>query len=278
MRKRIFQAGIKGARVVGRYAAFSKGVPVECVVIAVRFIDDERNVSKQFTEYDVKDLRTGQIYNNVRRLDAVAGMDDGDENVLRPAQKLFGAASTLFDPKVAQLSQSDGDRVQVSFNYGSQHTAVITDVLPHPKMTYGTTRLQGMRRFSIHKGTSVETQQDGTYQIKRGNTTITLNPDETIEIAHQSGATMRFTNEGDIVTTPAKERDIIYGKGDENMVLGQQLKTVLENLVDAVLLATYPVSGAVAGPMAPPAATTLTQLKSTLDTILSKMSFTTREV
>jgi len=85
VRERIGQAGLRGARVVGKYPAFSKGLLAECVVIAVRFIDDARNISKTFTEYDVKDLRTGQIYPNVRRLDSTAGMDDGSDNVLRPA-------------------------------------------------------------------------------------------------------------------------------------------------------------------------------------------------
>jgi len=200
-RRRIGQAGIRGARVAGKYPAFSKGVPVECVVIAVYFIDDTGNLSKKYTEYDVKDLRTGQIYNNVRRVDSVAGMDDGEENVLRPAQKLIGAQSSSFDPKIDQLSQSDGDRVAVTFSYGAQHTPVITDVLPHPQLSYGTTKAQGQRRFQTHKGTSIETKSDGTYQIKRNDTTITLNADETIDIVHKSGSVMHFRDNGDIEAT-----------------------------------------------------------------------------
>jgi hypothetical protein len=201
------QAGLRGSRVVGKYAAFSKAAPVECVVIAVRYIDDKRNISKAFTEYDVKDLRTGQIYPNVRRLNSANGMDDGDEDVLRPAQKLIGATSPVFDPAVSQLSQSDGDRVMVSFSYGAQHTAVITDVLPHPKSTYGTKREQGQRRFTTHKGTSVETRQDGTHVITRGETSITLKADESIEIVHKSGSQMRFLDNGDIEVIA--KRDLI---------------------------------------------------------------------
>ncbi len=207
MRQRIGQAGIRGARVSGKYAPFSIGAPAECVVIAVYYIDDKQNVSQTFTEYDCKDLRTGQIYKNVRRLDSVAGMDDGSEQVLRPAQQLVGATSTTFDPKIDQLSQSDGDRVQVSFNYGAQHTAVISDVLPHPKMKYGTTKAQGRRKFETHQGTSVETKADGSYQIKRNDTTITLNADETIDIVHKSGSVMHFRDNGDIEVTA--NRDVI---------------------------------------------------------------------
>lgn len=291
-RKRIGQAGIRGARVVGKYPAFSKGVSTECVVIAVRYIDDTRNISKQFTEYDVKDLRTGQIYPNVRRVDSVAGMDDGEENVLRPAQKLIGAVSTVFDPKIAQLSQSDGDRVQVSFSYGAQHTPVITDVLPHPKLTYGTTREQGHRKFSTHKGTSVESQKDGTYQIKRGDTAITLsadetieikrgdtaitlNADETIEVKHKSGATLRFLDAGDIEMTPAQGRDVFVGKegATENMVLGQRLKVFLNTMITALLTATYSTALGPTSPMLPPAQVVLQQLQQQLDLLLSQMAF-----
>lgn len=208
MRHRIGQAGIRGARVVGKYPAFSKAMTVECVVIAVRYIDDEKNISKTYTEYDVKDLRTGQVYPNVRRLDSSAGMDDGDETVLRPAEKLTNNASS-FDPKVSQLTESDGDRVNVAFSYGSQNTPVITDVLPHPKLTYGTKREQGQRKFTTHKGTSVETKQDGTYIIKRGKTTITLNEDESIEVKHKSGSKMRFLDNGDIEVNPKAK--LIHG-------------------------------------------------------------------
>lgn len=199
------QAGLRGALVSGQYAPYSKVATTEGVVIAVRFIDDDRNISKTYVEYDVKDLRTGQIYNNCRRGDETAGMDDGSDNVLRPAQKQLGAASPIFDPKLAQLSQSDGDRVLLTFNYGAQHNAVIVAVLPHTKMTYGAKKEQGQRRFQTHKGTSIETKKDGTYQIKRNDTTITLQADEQIEIKHKSGSTVKMLDNGDVQVVPARE-------------------------------------------------------------------------
>jgi hypothetical protein len=201
VRERVVQAGLRGARVAGVFAPYSKVAQSEGVVIAVRYKDDVRNISKTYTEYDVKDLRTGQIYQNIRRSDQMQGMEDGDENVLRPAQKLIGAMSPVFDPKINQLSTSDGDRVLVQFSYGAQHTAVIVGVAPHAQMDYGTTREQGFRRFTRHKGTSVEMKKDGTYQIKRGDTTITVNADDTVEVLHKSGSVMRFRDNGDIELT-----------------------------------------------------------------------------
>ena len=199
------QAGLKGTQVSGQYAPYAKVATTEGVVIAVRFIDDERNISKTYVEYDVRDLRTGQIYNNCRRSDETAGMDDGSDNILRPAQKQIGAASPIFDPKLAQLSQSDGDRVLLTFNYGAQHNAVIVAVLPHTKLTYGAKREDGIRRFQTHKGTSVATKSDGTYQIKRNDTTITLQANEEIEVKHKSGSIVKLLDSGDVQLIPARE-------------------------------------------------------------------------
>jgi hypothetical protein len=234
---KVSQAGIRGAKIAGKYPSYSKVAGVECVVIAVRFKDDKLNISKTHTEYDVRDLRTGAIYPNVRRADSGQGMEDGDENVLRPAQKLIGAASPVFDPKIDQLSESDGDRVQVQFNYGAQHGAVITDVLPHPKMSYGTTRDQGQRRFSTHKGTSIETKDDGTYQIKRGDTSITLNADESIEISHKSGSTLRFLSNGDIDVQP--RRDLLLGIG-ARLPVARVTDTIVGTIAPGLVLVTTP--------------------------------------
>lgn len=218
----VSMAGLLSSRVVGVYPAFSRAMTVECVVIAVHFIDDATNLSKTFTEYDVKDLRTGQIYPNVRRADSAAGMDDGGDNVLHPAGKMLSGSPT-FDPKSSQLSQSDGDRVVITFSYGAQTAPVIIAVVPHMQTAYGTKREQGQRRFTTHKGTSVETQQDGTYQIKRGDTTITLNADESIEVVHKSGSVMRFRDDGSIEVIPQTE--LYLGDSD--------LSTLLDGVVHA---------------------------------------------
>lgn len=199
------QAGLSDTLVSGRYAPYSKVATVECVVIAVRFVDDERNISKTYVEYDVRDLRTSQIYQNCRRCANSAGIDDGDDDVLRPAQRQIGATSPIFDPKTAQLSQSDGDRVLVTCNYGAQHNAVIVAVLPHTKANYGAKRDQGFRKFSTHRGTSVETTKDGVYQIKRGDTTITVQANEDVEVIHKSGSKLRLLDSGNVEVIPGKE-------------------------------------------------------------------------
>lgn len=203
--RHISMAGLSTVHVSGRYPSFSKVGHAEGVVIAVRFIDDERNTSKKYVEYDVRDLSTGQIYRNCRRANVAGGMDDGDDTPLRPAQKLHDnvSAGFNFDPRTAQLSQSDGDRVLVSFIGGAHISPVIIGVLPHNRTSYGSTRADGLRRFTTHKGTSVETKADGTYQVKRDGTTITLNADKTIEVAHESGSKLTFNTDGSVTLIPA---------------------------------------------------------------------------
>lgn len=236
--RKVKQAGLRGARVSGKYAPYAKVATAECVVIAVRFIDDIHNRSKAYVEYDVRDLRTGQIYNNCRRLDSGAGMEDGVDNTLRPAQRNLGTASPVFDPKIAQLSQSDGDRVLVSFSYGAQHGATITDVLPHPKQAYGATKADGFRRLQTHRGTSIETKSDGSFFIKRGDTVITIAVDETIEVKHKSGSRLRFLENGDVDVVP--KRDLLLGDERAALAVARATDPVQVTIPPGVVLVATP--------------------------------------
>jgi hypothetical protein len=200
MKRVVRQSGLSGVRVTGRYPSFGQVASTEGVVIAVRYTDDERNRSKKYVEYDVRDLKSGQVYPNCRRLSTTSGQEDGEENVLHAAQKLQDntSAGFVFDPKTAPLSQSDGDRVVLNFIHGAHHSPVIVGVIQHSRNG----------RYQTHKGTSVETAQDGTYQVKRGDTTITLNADASVEVRHTSGSYMRFNTDGSIQLVPATTIDI----------------------------------------------------------------------
>lgn len=185
---KVRQAGLQTALITGRYAPYSKTSPSEGVVIAVRYKDDERNISKQYTEYDVKDLRTGQVYPNCRRMHQTGGVDDGQDDTLRQANKILGTSSPTFDAKRAQLSQSDGDRVMLSFSYGAHTSPVIIGVIPHRATTYAATREQGERKLTAHKGTTIEIDKDGVYTVR-----------------HKSGSVIRMLDDGDVEIVPVGE-------------------------------------------------------------------------
>lgn len=235
----ISMAGLHTARVAGRYPSFAKVAPAEGVVIAVRYKDDDRNRSKMYVEYDVRDLRTGQVYPNCRRLHQASGQDDGDDNILRPAQKVDEPNTGFqFDPMVAPLTQSDGDRVIIEFVNGAHHSPVIMGVLPHRRTSYGADRVNGRRRFTQHKGTSFETQDDGTYVITRNvtadkKTTFVLRPNGDIEIDLPNGARLHLANNQ--VLLDGEEVDGIRLGFDaiEKAVLGTSFRELFNALIAA---------------------------------------------
>lgn len=196
--------GVRGAQVSGRYPSYSKVASVEGVVVEVHFVDDTSNRSKQYVEYDVRDLRTGQIYTQCRRLSDVSGLEDGSENVLRPAKTYVDVEQVaLFDKGTSPLTLSDGDRVMLQFMYGAQHSPVVVGILPHGQMQYGAKRADGFRRFTTHKGTSVETKEDGTYIITReiapgAQTSITIESNGDVKVEHESGAKLHILQDGTV--------------------------------------------------------------------------------
>lgn len=165
--RHVSMAGLRHASVTGVYASFSKTAPAECVVVAVRYIDDVRNRSKQYVEYDVRDLKTGQIYPNCPVLMNGGGFEDGSEVILRAATKPLGniGGSFTFDPRVDPVLESDGDRVMVSFVNAAHYSAVIVGVLPHVRSGYGAKRADGQRRYIAHHGVTFEMTQDGVFRL-----------------------------------------------------------------------------------------------------------------
>lgn len=243
MTSHIQQSGLKSAntRLTGRKPEYSKSSSSECVVIAVRYIDDDLNISKTHVEYDVRDLRTGDIYPNCRRGDQAAGMLNGEENILHAATKIIGATDPSFDPRVDPLTQSDGDFVIVDFTYGARHGSVIVAVLPHEQMTYGTKREFGERRYLLHQGTSLTIGSDGSYSIVRGDTSIVVDKDSNITVTHKTGSQLRFLDNGDVDVVP-----------NGNLLLGSSRALAPMARVDDEVTCTIP-SGMVMVPNPDPA-------------------------
>ena len=257
--------GVKGMKVVGRYPAFSKVAETEGVVIDRFFTDDERNRSQTYVEYNVRDIRTGQIYYNCRYAHGTAGQTNGTEDILQPAtQRLPGNPGPEdFNPQTSPLIESDGDRVLIAFVHGAHHSPVITNVLPHRRSEYGAKREDGQRKFSVHQGLSVEVSKIGEYTI-----------------THKSGSVIKMLDNGDVQVLPADGRDAFIGAttATENLVLGQAFKTFATDLINALLAATYPTGTGPSGMMNPPQSTTLATLRDALDDLLSDMAFTQKEV
>lgn len=234
----------------------------EMVVIAVLYKDQTGNRSRQYTEYVCRDIQTGEKV-HARRIGELGDPNNGDDNIIHPAKNLLPGAKPQKLNNNTPAKSTDGSRVLVGFVEGSHNRAVILGVFPHASQTFGALEVDGERRLTKHMGTTVEIKKDGQWVI-----------------THKTGATMRITDAGDIVSTPAPGRDLFHGNegASENHVLGQKFKTMMETLIDALLQATYPTGTGPSGTMLPPSAVTLNQIKAQLDDLLSDMAFTQKEV
>lgn len=234
----------------------------EMLVVARYYVDDPRNRSKRYVEYTCRDLHTSELYPFCRQLSQMSGVTDGDDNTLRPATSFLPGATGVTGALVGEQTPAkdvDGDQVLVGFISGSRSRPVIVGVFRHSESQYGATVLQGERRLTQHKGTTVEISSTGAYTLR-----------------HKSGATVTIDDDGNVVEHPAPGKKLFHGDAGatENHVLGQQLKTLLSNLIDALLAATYPTGVGPTGPMLPPSQTQLQTLKANLDGLLSDMAFT----
>lgn len=191
------QLALETAFLKGRTPEFSVGGLRMGVVIDRKFKDDDGNASQSFTEYSVRDLMTGETYERIRGLQREAGMDSGDETVLHPASTNLPGVGGAFN-RASRAVDTDGDLVLMGFVEGNRKQGIVLGVVPHGQTKYGATKEDGERRFSIHHGTSIERCADGSCQVKRGETTLTLSPDETIEVKHKSGAVMKFQDSGEV--------------------------------------------------------------------------------
>lgn len=261
------QAGLCRAdyALTGQRAHFSIMDVREMVVIARYYVDDPRNRSKRYVEYTCRDLHTGEQFPFCRQLSQMSGVDDGDDNTLRPSTSFLPGTTGVTGALVGDQTPAkdvDGDQVFVGFISGSRSRPVIIGVFRHSGSAYGATSAQGERRLTQHKGTTVEVNAKGEYTVR-----------------HKSGSTLSLLDSGDVQIKPAPGKDIFHGDvgASENHMLGQQTKQFLSDLIDALLTATYPTGLGPTGVMLPPSATTLATLKANLDSLLSDMAFTQKE-
>ncbi len=258
------QAGATRAdyALTGQRAHFSIMDVREMVVVTRYYVDDEQNRSKRFVEYTCRDLHTSETYPGCRQLSQMSGVDDGDDNTLRPSTSLLPGTTGVTGALVTEQTPAkdvDGDQVLVGFISGSRSRPVIIGVFRHSGSQYGATSAQGERRLTQHKGTSLEISATGAYTI-----------------THKTGAMVAIDDDGNVQVRPASGKKLFHGDvgASENHVLGQQFKQMMSDLIDALTTATYPTAFGPSGTMLPPSSTQLATIKATLDAVLSDMAFT----
>lgn len=176
----------------------------EMVIVARYYVDDPQNRSKRYVEYTLRDVYTSELYPGARQLSAMSGVDDGDDNTLRPTTSLLpgvtGATGATANEQTP-ATDVDGDQVLVAFIDGSRSRPVIVGVFRHSASDYGATRAQGERRLTQHKETSIEIQKDGTYVITQNSgSVIKMDVEGNVTINAKSGATITLSD-GSMLST-----------------------------------------------------------------------------
>lgn len=219
----------EATQLTGIHPHFSAVGLREMVVTGRKFTDEGGNRSRSYVEYTCRDLITGEGLKGVRRVHMAGGLDDGDDSVLRPAKALRAGVTAPAFGNHTPAHASDGDRVLVGFIEGSRSQAVILGVLSHSAGTHGAKAADGDRRLTLHKNTSVEFKQDGSYNITRKNASGEL-------------VTVVITVAGDVeVTGPVTRKyRVNYAGADavhlgavttDHAVLGERMQTTYNNFV-----------------------------------------------
>ncbi len=200
------QAGVHAGKLSGRFPEFSGVGLIECVVIARRYVDaQDGNRMRTSVEYDVRSLETGQTIPNVRTLSRLSGLDNGDEAVYHPASRAL-SDNASFSFRTSALD-SDGDVVVVGFLSGSRETAVIVGALPHGEVRYGAKAADGERRFLQHNGTTAQIKADGSFEVARGDTSVSVAKDGVVTI---KAATVRAGSDMGNLTNASGVGDSVH--------------------------------------------------------------------
>jgi hypothetical protein len=173
------------------------------VIVDRFFPDEDGNRSRRFVEYTVRDIVSGEFYNGVRKLSDTGGLDDGEENILRPATATLPEVGRPFS-KYRAAREVDGDVVTLGFIEGVRSRGVIMGVIRHYRSEYGAQSADGARRFYTHQGTSRTVGADGSYLLARGTTgsdgndrtvSFQIAADGTVQLNSGRGAVIQLDEE-----------------------------------------------------------------------------------
>lgn len=177
------QSALSKAHLSGT-AGFDFPYLIEAVVVGIHYKADKTNRSKKEIEYDIDPTSMFNLgrMRNVPRVDVMAGIDDGDDNILQVAKaavankKFVSDGSKNSNDKPTPRYETTGDRVLVGFVNGNPYRPVIVGVLTHFysrrefKKMDGTELPTGGKKIrrSRHRGTEVVRDEKGNVDIVFG--------------------------------------------------------------------------------------------------------------
>lgn len=188
----------------------------EMVVVARYYTDDPNNRSKRFIEYTCRDLHTSELYPGCRQVSLMGGVDDGDDNVLRPTTAIIPGTTSTTGSVVGEQTPAgvvDGDQVLVGFISGSRSRPAIIGVFHHSASSYGATSKDGERRLTRHKGTVIVIDNDGTWFVATKHASIELSPDGGAVI-ESKGSTVELAKDGNVTIQCDGGKTVSIGDGE----------------------------------------------------------------
>ena len=166
----------------------------EGVVVGIHYPGDKDNIKAQEITYDIDP--TSISLTRVRyapRVDVMAGVDDGDDSILRVATQCIQSSQTFNrdggpgnNTPITPRSETDGDRVLFGFVNGNFNRPVIFGVLTHFQTRRGFNDVRGnalpkggalLRRVS-HRGTELLVDANGNVSVDFAPTPDTAKSDK----------------------------------------------------------------------------------------------------
>lgn len=221
-------ASLRRSPLANEFPPFAIFGLLEGVVLKAKFKDDAENVSKTWTEYDVLEVSTRQIYLRARLGSLLGGINNFEENVLAETTGTVDGAPLVIEDASATRGLAlepdpsagitptesynlNGERVVFGCLGGVYTGAFIVATLPHPQSSFSSLRGEAPRhRFRINgwinlidnsknlkikhdDGRELSLNSDGSIVLRtKDNHHFQIGTDGSIEIVQKGGTNLRL--------------------------------------------------------------------------------------
>lgn len=208
-------AGAAARHMQGAHKTYALTGIREGVVEEVFPKDAPGNRSRAYTEYTVRDLQSGVVYNGCRFATLFGNADNGLAVTHRSASRTVNGSSLR---KKTPAKSTDATRVLFSFVEGSKHRPVILGCLDHDESSIGATSADGECFTLLMNGTKLSIARDGAFAIERRvsdteKTTLAIDTSGNVNVTHKRGASIAINDDGKVSIDSSSTSQIVMQGG-----------------------------------------------------------------
>ena len=208
-------AGASARHMQGAHRPYALTGIREGVVEEVFPKDAPGNRSRSYTEYTVRDLQSGVVYNGVRFATLFGNADNGLAVTHRSASRTLNGSGLR---KKTPAKSTDATRVLFSFVEGSKHRPVILGCLDHDESSIGATTADGECFTLLMNGTKLSVARDGAFAIERRvsdteKTTLVIDTSGNVNVTHKRGASVVINDDGKVSIDSSSTSQIVMQGG-----------------------------------------------------------------